>query len=207
MENFINMKLLDKFEEIESEEEIYSKVDDWYELKEKLPEVGSSIILAQRVENTPYYTYYNCENITKDDIKEFYKEGSRHDMYAYTRRVMKDGDLYQKDNVNFSIAGLNNPYWEEYEEQRKVRGFDDTELWNLDVTIIKFMLPRLKVFRDKTHGYPSDFSTFEDWQAAIDDMIYWMEKYVDDDCFTHDTDEREARGFEAFKKYFTALWD
>lgn len=33
---------------------------------------------------------------------------------------------------------------EKYKQQRKERGFDDTELWSLDSTIIDFVAPRLE---------------------------------------------------------------
>ena len=36
------------------------------------------------------------------------------------------------------------PKWK---KQRKKRGFDDTETWSLDVTICKYLVPRLKRFR------------------------------------------------------------
>lgn len=42
-----------------------------------------------------------------------------------------------------------------YAIQRHKRGFDDTELWNLDETLSKFIYPRLKVFiENEPHGYP-----------------------------------------------------
>ena len=50
-------------------------------------------------------------------------------------------------NICFSHAtGLpkNDDRLETYKEQRLERGFDDSELWNLDITIINFILPRLE---------------------------------------------------------------
>ncbi len=45
--------------------------------------------------------------------------------------------------------------------QRRVRGFDDSELWSLDHTILEFILPRLKRFREKArHGWPGPESIF-----------------------------------------------
>lgn len=37
-----------------------------------------------------------------------------------------------------------------WRKQRDERGFDDTELWNLDVTMAKFILPRLKEFHKQS---------------------------------------------------------
>jgi hypothetical protein len=43
--------------------------------------------------------------------------------------------------------------------QRRTRGFDDSETWNLDHRIAEFILPRLKLFREMSpsQGIPSEF--------------------------------------------------
>lgn len=88
-----------------------------------------------------------------------------------------------------------------YGEQRKERGFDDTELWSLDNTIIRFTLPRLKAFRNYTQSFPAGM-TFEEWQGIIDKMIVGMEKYLVDSW-----DEEAQEGIILFFTYFTHLWD
>jgi hypothetical protein len=55
-----------------------------------------------------------------------------------------------------------------YERQLKTRGFDDTELWNLDVTFAKFMLPRFKEFR-KNDGRPYTY-TKRQWHRKLDQV-------------------------------------
>jgi len=92
--------------------------------------------------------------------------------------------------------------------QRRTRGFDDSTLWDLDYTILKFILPRLKAFRQVGAGYPASFYYGEDcssediirdsttsieeratrsnaahaeWKAAIDKMIYSIEVWVEND--------------------------
>ena len=78
------------------------------------------------------------------------------------------------------------------------------ELWALDETIIRFTLPRLKVFRDYTKSYPVDdnIKNFEDWQLTIDKMIFGMERYILDA-----SDEQAIEGMNLFFKYFTHLLD
>lgn len=54
--------------------------------------------------------------------------------------------------------------------QRRIRGFDDSELWSLDYTILKFILPRLKRYRASNRiGWPGPEAIFdikyEDFQA------------------------------------------
>jgi hypothetical protein len=89
----------------------------------------------------------------------------------------------------------------EYRQQRKERGFDNSELWSLDHTIIRFTLPRLKIFRNYTQGYPPNFNSFEEWQVTIDKMIDGMEKYILDT-----SDEEAVEGIDLFLKYFRHLW-
>ena len=55
---------------------------------------------------------------------------------------------------NVRCLKFKDPRRELYRKQRKERGFDNSELWALDETIIRFTLPRLKVFRDYTKSYP-----------------------------------------------------
>lgn len=40
-----------------------------------------------------------------------------------------------------------------YAEQRATRGWDQTEIWNLDVTTVKFIVSRLTEFRSYAHGH------------------------------------------------------
>jgi len=49
-------------------------------------------------------------------------------------------------NMDYSISkdvDADMPTRIKWSKQREKRGFDDTELWNLDVTISKFLVPRL----------------------------------------------------------------
>lgn len=40
--------------------------------------------------------------------------------------------------------------------QRRTRGFDDSDLWSLDQTILRFTLPRLKALQQRVHGFPGE---------------------------------------------------
>ena len=58
-------------------------------------------------------------------------------------------------NVCFSLADEiteNDELKEKYKQQRIERGFDDSELWNLDYTIASFVLPRLKRLKELNTG-------------------------------------------------------
>ena len=66
------------------------------------------------------------------------------------------------------------------------------ELWNLDYTIAEWILPRLKLYKAKTIGYPSidrkvysetkklKNITFEDWQNILDEIILGFEQILID---------------------------
>jgi len=55
-------------------------------------------------------------------------------------------------NICFSVTDNDDDREEEYRRQRIERGFDDSEIWNLDLTIAKFILPRIKHYRNNCNG-------------------------------------------------------
>ena len=117
-----------------------------------------------------------------------------------TANQEKESDLLGRENVNFSITDVSPERAKEYKKQRIERGFDDTELWNLDTTILKFVLPRLKRFKECTIGFPPDFKTLEEWQECLEKMIINIEKIINSE------EDVDYEGFELFKKYFFHLW-
>ena len=94
-------------------------------------------------------------------------------------------------------------------------GFCPTECWSLDYHIAKFVLPRLKHFRDNPNGCPSNLcSEKEDtkkgvkrWVAILDKMIYSFEYAVQQfDEKKYDM-KKVNEGIQLFAKYFFDLWD
>jgi len=93
--------------------------------------------------------------------------------------------------------------------QRVIRGWDDSDTWNLDAEIAKFALPRLQRWRKiGMHIVPSDVLTAEEWSEILDE-IEWML-----DCaanfsypFDEEGNKRTERACRLFGKYFPALWD
>lgn len=99
--------------------------------------------------------------------------------------------------------------------QRLTRGFDNTELWNLDDTIAQFVLPRLKAFRNYTNGVPIEYNSLEEWQEAIDKMIFFFESVIDNDWFWKadrtkeemlEHEKKMHEGLELFCKNYSNLW-
>lgn len=135
---------------------------------------------------------YNLEKIYQKGFEDGYKAANKE----------KQVDPYLMKNLNFSL--LTNPEderWEKYKQQRIERGFDDSETWSLDTTIIKFILPRLKRFKEIPCGYPSYLNSEEEWDKILQTMIDWMEHY---DVIMDDSEYKEGR--DNFFEYFSALW-
>ena len=114
-------------------------------------------------------------------------------------------DLIGKKHVNFSVDVGDKKCRRKYKRQRTRRGFDDTETWNMDLTIFKFILPRLKVFKKVNIAYPPEFETFEDWQNCIQTMIDFMEKYCNSEDRFDEVNYREDIGYKNFCKYMLDL--
>jgi len=113
-------------------------------------------------------------------------------------------------------------------EQRLTRGFDDTELWNLDHTILQFIEPRLKAFAAgaANRGYPGNVNSAEEWQEMLDEMIFAVDWYLDEDKEEWEMDEqgnfkrsetnelvetadhkRAKAGWKLLGENFFGLWD
>lgn len=95
--------------------------------------------------------------------------------------------------------------------QRRIRGWDDRELWNLDSTFARYMLPRLKRFKETTDGYPGEL-TEQQWDAILEEII-WSLEYILGDQWHEDHTQwelNEARcsaGCELLGKWMRGMWD
>ena len=85
----------------------------------------------------------------------------------------------------------------------KQNGFDKSECWNLDITIAKFILPRLKYFRETTISYPQNDMGLDGWHEILDKMIYSFDEILKDDPTDQD---KIQEGLELFAKYYINLW-
>lgn len=91
-----------------------------------------------------------------------------------------------------------------FAKQREERGWDDTECWNLDTTIAKFIYPRLEVLKEMKVSHPANL-TPEEWDNILQKMINTFKNYCEEDIVFGDEEVKE--GLELFSKYFTSLWD
>lgn len=101
--------------------------------------------------------------------------------------------------------------------QRLARGFSDRELWNLDHTMAKFILPRLKAFKNYRGTYPPDL-TPEEWNEKLDEMIWAFDAILHEEETMPVIDggekvkimaylKRRDKGLKLFGKYLMDLWD
>lgn len=81
------------------------------------------------------------------------------------------------------------------------------ELWSLDHTLAKLLLPYLIAFRKmKKYGYPSQI-TSKEWNQILDKMIYSMKMIKEDDLNSFKNQRKVQEGLDLFSKWFRHLWD
>lgn len=85
-------------------------------------------------------------------------------------------------------------------------GFPDSQVWNLDHSIAKYTLPRLKRLKEIQHGMPGDLS-MKEWNSIIDKMITAFDKIVKGYAYRYEDDKEVTEGLDLFRKYYFYLWD
>lgn len=95
--------------------------------------------------------------------------------------------------------------------KRRRRGFDDKDMWNLDITIAKFVLPRLMAFKNYSHGCPGELNE-KQWADILDKIIFAFDFVikVNDTVLGPKQWNKEYKkyqvGIKLFAKYFRSLW-
>lgn len=105
---------------------------------------------------------------------------------------------------------------EEHKRQREELGFDEKQLWSLDITMAYFIYPRLKEFSENLHGYPAELGE-EMWRTYLDNMVFAFELILReqkkdisneelDYLWSDEVQGKIQDGLELFGKYFKHLW-
>lgn len=102
---------------------------------------------------------------------------------------------------------------------------EDWDTWNVDITLSHIIVPLLRKYKERNHGYPSTLDK-EKWDNMLDSMIYSFEFKIAntdvldvclDSCVNnHSSDEckecmentqaKVSQGFLLFGMYFEHLW-
>lgn len=107
--------------------------------------------------------------------------------------------------------------------QRLTRGFDDSITWDLRYELARWLLPRLKRFKEIHHGYPSEL-TEEAWENILKKMILALEFEANEELrhesffkWLNGPDhmtahwkkmyQRKQEGLFYLGKFFDHLWD
>ena len=91
--------------------------------------------------------------------------------------------------------------------QRLARGWDDSDTWNLDQTLACWIVPRLKVLRRDSSGYPLQL-TERKWDVILYKIIRAFEIVRDEEWGVPEHYKATVdEGLDLFRKHFFDLWD
>ena len=95
----------------------------------------------------------------------------------------------------------NNKVYKKFQKQINKKGICDSEMWNLDVCIAHFVLPRLKLFKKGLND--------KEWNKKLKKMI-WAFEFVISDTYYISTEKEKNKlqeGLFLFAEHFQNLWD
>lgn len=104
-------------------------------------------------------------------------------------------------NICFSILKKDDKREKEFSKQRIERGFDNSELWNLDITICKFIIPRLEAFIEV-----DPFIRTDEWKSDVQKVLNSLKKIASDDYCPAVKDDQLEQDLTLFPKIFFGLW-
>lgn len=164
----------------------------------------------------PFYSLYKVNrNYLKDNANfeckigyDLFEYDWKNDIFRNISQIKKHevnipkNDPYGMPNVCFSLVDECDDDERKvlFRQQRIERGFDDSELWNLDYTFIKFMFPRLKALRDYVCAYPGMLNNLEEWQEILDKIINAFDIYLNKECDMPTCTSQDIRSLEYIKR-------
>ena len=117
-------------------------------------------------------------------------------------------------NVCFTLEP-NDP---EFTKQRIENGFDESETWNLERTVVMFITPRLRMLADRIvnkREFPGGYyKCYEDWEKDLlfvlnnfEEMIEVAKKSDFTDIWDEENADNYRKAMELFGKILPHLWD
>lgn len=95
-----------------------------------------------------------------------------------------------------------------YMFQRLIRGWDDSDTWELDRVLSKIIVPRLIRYKELYSGTPSGISAKE-WESILDEMIWgfkWFSIYHPMNSSYNSEYSRAKAAIKLFAHHFDDLW-
>lgn len=96
-------------------------------------------------------------------------------------------------------------------KKKKNLSIPNSEIWGLNYTLAKYILPRLKRFKEVCCSYPCELTETE-WKEILNKMI-WSFQYIIKNDESNELleimkeNEQCQEGLNLFAKYFRNLWD
>ena len=118
----------------------------------------------------------------------------------------KKKNLYRLDRP--LLVDEKDDRYKKYCKSIEKTGISPDELWNMDVTLAHFLLPRIKEFRKIAIGIPGGLNNLEEWHEIIDKMIVAFEIIADEDEYyaTNPSRTKElVEGLDAFHSWFRCV--
>ena len=165
--------------------------------------VNDQLSLAPSIGNSEYVIDLNYDGVQSYEFAKFYYYQEKNPVEVSSR------DPYGIPNVCFSKIKDTDDRWEEYTKQRLERGFDNSELWNLDSTIAKFIYPRLEAFYEdaKAGSYRPDGMNREEWLQILERMVNGFYLISLDRIKSEEEEAVADDALRLFSQYFYTLWN
>ena len=166
-------------------------------------QVNKMLTVTPSIGKYEYVVDLEYDRVSTYELAKFYFSRDKSEIEIDAR------DPYGIKNVNFSLVEETDERWNEYTKQRLERGFDNSELWNLDGTFAKFIYPRLKAFLEATKECPQrpEGITYEQWISILEKMVNGFELLSRDAIRTDDEMELINDALKLFAEHFLNLWN
>jgi hypothetical protein len=105
---------------------------------------------------------------------------------------------------------FNKQSWK-YWWQRRTRGWDDSETWDMDVTLSKLITPRLKRYIEiaSDFSHPGCVENCDKWTEILNKMVLAFELCADENrsfLMSPEDEQVVEEGLKLFAEYYRGLW-
>jgi len=122
-------------------------------------------------------------------------------------------EVARKCTVNVRRLCSKKEYVEKSDRFFYKHGFNYQDIFNLDISILAFILPRLVYFRDNCTGYPTSLESYDAWIDVLNKIIDGFYAYMKREWRVLNRKELDTvqeqfdESLQLFWKYYCSLWD